>query len=95
VMALTRIAPSADVAQHEAFVDAEFDDGSVERLHVEHARGTPARPLTDRDLMDKFVAALTLGGMADGANLGTRILTEPNLPISTIMDFLTPNRSEP
>jgi hypothetical protein len=88
-MALTRITPSADVAQHEAVVQAEFEDGSVEHLHVEHARGTPARPLTDRDLIEKFVAALALGGMPEAESLGARILAEPNMPLSKLMDHLT------
>ncbi len=89
VMALTRITPSPEVAQHEAFIEAAFEDGSVEHLHVEHARGTPARPLTDRDLMEKFVAALALGGLPEGASLGERILTEPNMPVSRLMEHVT------
>ena len=80
VMALTRIVASPEVAQHEAFVEAAFADGAVERLHVAHARGTPARPLTDGDLLEKFVAALTLGGIAGGEQLGAMILSEPRLP---------------
>jgi 2-methylcitrate dehydratase PrpD len=89
VMALTRITPSPEVAQHEALIEAAFEDGSVEHLHVEHARGTPARPLTDRDLMEKFVAALALGGLPEGASLGERILTEPNMPVSRLMEHVT------
>jgi 2-methylcitrate dehydratase PrpD len=89
VMALARINSSSEVAQHEAFVEAEFTDGSVERLHVEHARGTPARPLTDEDLMEKFVAALALGGIQEGAELGKIILKEPAVRISTLMDRLS------
>jgi 2-methylcitrate dehydratase PrpD len=88
VMALTRIAASPEVAQHEAFVEAEFADRSVERLHVEHARGTPARPLTDQDLMEKFIAALALGGIENGAELGKLILAAPALRISKLMDHL-------
>ena len=89
VMALTRIVSSPEVAQHEAFVEAAFADGAVERLHVAHARGTPARPLTDGDLLEKFVAALTLGGIAGGEQLGTMILSEPRVPIATLMDRLS------
>jgi 2-methylcitrate dehydratase PrpD len=89
VMALTRIAASSDVAQHEAFVEAEFEDGAVERLHVDHARGTPARPLTDRDLMEKFLAALELGCLKGGAELGELILTQRGVPISALMDRLS------
>jgi 2-methylcitrate dehydratase PrpD len=89
IMALTRITSSSDVAQHEAFVEAAFADGSVERLHVEHARGTPARPLTDRDLMEKFVAALALGGIEDGAGLGDLILAGRSVPVSMLMDRLS------
>ncbi len=92
VMALTRIVSSPEVAQHEAFVEAAFADGAVERLHVAHARGTPARPLTDGDLLEKFVAALTLGGIAGGEQLGTMILSEPRVPIATLMDRAEPSR---
>jgi 2-methylcitrate dehydratase PrpD len=88
VMALARINASSEVAQHEAYVEAEFADGSVERLRVEHARGTPARPLTDHDLMEKFVAALALGGIENGTELGELILTRPAVRISTLLDRL-------
>jgi 2-methylcitrate dehydratase PrpD len=88
-MALTRITASSDVAQHEASLEAEFEDGSVERLHVEHARGTPARPLTDRDLMEKFSASLRLGGLEDGTALGELILTQRSVPVSALMDRLS------
>ena len=88
VMALTRITASSEVAQHEAFVEAEFADGSGEALHVEHARGTPARPLTDQDLIEKFVAAVALGGIENATELGELILMHPAVRISTLLDHL-------
>ena len=67
VMALTEIITSKEVAQDEAFADAEFADGTTASLHVPHARGTLVRPLTDQDLREKFDAALALGGVSDGS----------------------------
>jgi 2-methylcitrate dehydratase PrpD len=90
IMALTEITASADIAQHEALAEAEFEDGSVERVHVEHARGTPARPMSDTDLFEKFSAALAMGGIADAPTLRTLIMDEPDVPVSVLMDHLSP-----
>lgn len=86
VMALTEIVSSAEVRQHEAFAKAEFDDGSNLAIHVPHARGTPARPLTDRDLLEKFDAALAIGGLEGGNELATLILEGEDVPVAELMD---------
>jgi len=48
VMALTEIITSKEVAQDEAFADAEFADGTTASLHVPHARGTLVRQRRQR-----------------------------------------------
>jgi prepilin-type processing-associated H-X9-DG protein len=90
IMTLTEITASADVAQHEALAEAQFEDGSVERVHVEHARGTPARPMSDTDLFEKFSAALAMGAILDAATLRTLIMDEADVPVSVLMDHLSP-----
>ena len=62
----------------------------MERVHVEHARGTPARPMTDTDLFEKFSAALAIGGIVDAATLRTLIMDEADVPVSVLMDHLSP-----
>ena len=94
VMSVTHITASADVAQHEAYAEAEFVDGSSERLHVAHARGTPARPLTDNDLMDKFSAALALGGIDSRSRLPDLVWRGTDVPVAALMDELSLRRSE-
>jgi 2-methylcitrate dehydratase PrpD len=51
--AKTTLAPDATVNRDEVFIEARLKDGSVVKHHVEHARGSLARPLTDEELMDK------------------------------------------
>jgi len=53
VRAKTRLAPDATVQRDEAFIEARLKDGSTVKAHVEHARGSLARPLTDAELLDK------------------------------------------
>jgi 2-methylcitrate dehydratase PrpD len=47
------LAPDPGVNRDEAFVEARMKDGSTLTQHVEHARGSLARPLTDDELLDK------------------------------------------
>ncbi|RKP57690.1 MmgE/PrpD family protein [Pararobbsia silviterrae] len=47
------LAPDANVQRDEAFIEARLRDGSTRAHHVEHARGSLARPLTDAELLDK------------------------------------------
>jgi 2-methylcitrate dehydratase PrpD len=85
VMALTDIVTSKEVAQDEAFADAEFADGTSASLHVRHARGTLVRPLTDQDLREKFDAALVLGGVRDGSALA-KLIMEGDAPVGRLVD---------
>jgi 2-methylcitrate dehydratase PrpD len=51
--ARTTLAADASVNRDEVFIEARLKNGSVVTHHVEHARGSLARPLTDDELMDK------------------------------------------
>ena len=53
VRADTVLAPDVSLRRDEVFVEALLTDGSVVKDHVEHARGSLARPLTDGELMEK------------------------------------------
>jgi 2-methylcitrate dehydratase PrpD len=53
VRAKTTLAPDASVQRDEVFIEARLKDGSTLSHHVEHARGSLARPLTVDELMDK------------------------------------------
>jgi len=53
IRAKTKLAPDASVNRDEAYIEARLVDGTVRTHHVEHARGSHARPLTDAELMDK------------------------------------------
>ena len=51
--AKTRLVPDTKVNRDEVFIEARLADGRVAAHHVEHARGSLARPLTPDELMDK------------------------------------------
>lgn len=94
IMAQTTIAAAPEVAQHEAFASAEFEDGTTESAHVKHARGTPARPMTDDDLLDKFSAAVAMGGMPGAPELADLIMHKADFPVPALMDHLAAAKAE-
>jgi 2-methylcitrate dehydratase PrpD len=51
--AITEFAPSPDTGRDEARLEVSLADGSTVRVHVPHARGSLARPLTDDELTAK------------------------------------------
>ena len=51
--ALTKLAPDPSVNRDEVFIEARLTGGAVVGAHVEHARGSLARPLTDDELIEK------------------------------------------
>jgi len=53
VRAKTRLVPDPSCARDEVRVDLRLADGTILHEHVEHARGSLARPLTDKELFDK------------------------------------------
>lgn len=88
VMTKTRIIGSDAVRQQEARGVATFSDGSIATVSVENARGTPARPLTDDDLLDKWDTCFGMAGLAPGT-LGRRILSGDDVSIAQIMTSIT------
>jgi 2-methylcitrate dehydratase PrpD len=88
VMAATEIVVSADVAQDEAFAEAEFETGPAVSVHVRHARGTKARPLTDADLDEKYAAAMAMGGSTHGAEVAA-LIRKGDVPIRKVLDHLS------
>ena len=90
IMDLTRIEVGPEVAQHEAFARAELDGGAILELHVDQARGTAARPMSDDDLKQKFAAGMALGGLAGTDELAGLIMNGTDAPVARIMDLLAP-----
>jgi 2-methylcitrate dehydratase PrpD len=48
------VEPDTKIREDEAHVALRMSDGRVVREHVEHATGTAERPMTDRDIENKF-----------------------------------------
>jgi 2-methylcitrate dehydratase PrpD len=92
-LAMSRIvlSPSRDVAQDEAYLEAEFVDGARDALHIAHARGTQARPLTDQELAAKFSAALAYAGM-DGNVLSQPIFNGADIEAKAFLAPLAHDR---
>ncbi|HEY1607903.1 MAG TPA: MmgE/PrpD family protein [Paraburkholderia sp.] len=66
VRALTTLAPDPSVNRDEVFISAKLRGGADVEHHVEHARGSLARPLTDDELTEK-VRLLIDPILGDGA----------------------------
>ncbi|HXP94466.1 MAG TPA: MmgE/PrpD family protein [Candidatus Binatia bacterium] len=54
--AKTELSPQSDVARDEVRVEVRLSDGTRFEEHVEHARGSLERPLTDKELFAKAQA---------------------------------------
>jgi 2-methylcitrate dehydratase PrpD len=67
--ALTRLLPDPGVNRDEVYIEAKLKDGTVVKDHVDHARGSLARPLTDDELALKvrLLVEPTLGAAAPAA----------------------------
>lgn len=92
IMAITSIEVGDAVAQHEAFAEAELDDGRAIQVHVEQARGTAERPMSDTDLRLKFNSGLSIGGFDCGDALASLILSGEAEPVARIMDLVARTR---
>ena len=87
------LAPDAAVRRDEVSIEARLRDGSILRHHVEHARGSLARPLTDDELMDK-VRLLIDSQLGDGvaarlADSVANLQAAPNL--DALFSLCAPN----
>ena len=94
VRAKTTLAPDASVNRDEVFIEARLTNGAVVSHHVEHARGSLARPLSDDELMDKVrllvdpvLGAGTAGRLAD---IVAALDTAPDL--DALFELCTPNK---
>lgn len=88
VMERIRIEPSDSVRQHEAFATVELDGRPSLSVHVPDARGTPARPMTDADLVDKFRTCLASGGIEGADYLVAVILEGDDVSAGEVMRLL-------
>ena len=88
VMALTRITVCDDVAQHEAFAEADLAGGRTIDVHVRHARGTAERAMTDEDLKVKFASGLEIGGFDCAGDLAGLVMEASGEPVARILDHL-------
>ena len=90
--AAIRFAPDREIRRDEATLDIRLDDGTDLREHVDHARGSLSRPLTDEELTtkartliedvlpghtDAIATATTLDGPSALTTLTTAMTPEP------------------
>jgi len=76
------------LAQDEARIEAETTSGSSLAVHVEHARGTAGRPLTDDELQAKFLTACRIGGNGNGPQLLCTVDQLERIAVSEITALL-------
>lgn len=92
--AKTTLAPDAAVNRDEVFIEARLKNGSTVKHHVEHARGSLARPLTEDELMDK-VRRLVDPQLGDGtaAQLWAIVAGLDNAPnLDALFALCVPNK---
>ncbi|MCT2582045.1 MmgE/PrpD family protein [Actinophytocola gossypii] len=85
------VVPDAGCRRDEATLTVTLDDGSTHRGHVDHARGSLARPLTPEELADKGhrLAEPVLGDRAAG--LAAAVHALPDAPtLKSLIDAATP-----
>lgn len=92
IMAMTEITVEDDIAQYEAYADADLADGRNLEVHVEHARGTTERPMSDDDLLHKFELGFQIGGIEGASTLANLIMTADAEAVGRIMDSLAVQR---
>jgi 2-methylcitrate dehydratase PrpD len=88
IMALSEITVEDDIAQHEAFASAELTGGGSIEVHVDHARGTTERPMSDSDLRQKFELGFEIGGFEGAGALAEFIMTAETEPVGRLLDAL-------
>ena len=88
VMALTEITVDDEIAQHEAYADADLAGGRRLEVHVAHALGTTDRPMSDSDLRQKFALGFDIGGFDGAATVADFIMTAEAEPVGLVLDPL-------
>ncbi|GAB3452494.1 MmgE/PrpD family protein [Actinophytocola sediminis] len=87
------VAPDGACRRDEAMLTVTLEDGTTHRRHVEHARGSLARPMTDEELADKGrrLAEPVLGTRAAG--LAAAVHALPDAPsLKPLLDAAAPAR---
>jgi 2-methylcitrate dehydratase PrpD len=92
IMELTEITVEEEIEQHEAHAEADLADGRTLQVHVEHARGTTDRPMSDSDLRQKFELGFEIGGFEGAGDLADFIMTADTEPVGRILDTLAAQR---
>ncbi|OXI30272.1 MmgE/PrpD family protein [Burkholderia sp. AU16741] len=94
IRALTRLVPDPTVNRDEVFIRATLTNGAVLEHHVEHARGSLARPLTDEELMEKVRLLVDpVLGKGSAASLAATIETIDSAPsLDTLFALCAPNK---
>ena len=87
-MARLHVKVRSDLAQHESMVEIELDGAERHTLHVEHARGTAARPMSDDELEEKFRAACRIGGNPHADRLVAAVARLEELPLTDLAELL-------
>jgi 2-methylcitrate dehydratase PrpD len=83
------VEPSDAVAQDEAVCEIRTTSGWTSTAHVEHARGTGARPLDDHELQAKFRTACEVGGVARASELIDAVDRIENLNLRELARLLS------
>ncbi len=91
VMPRISLVASEAIRQHEAFATVVLEGRPSISFHVEHARGTTARPLTDSDLVEKFLICLSTGGIDNAENLLALIMHSEDVRVAQVMRNLKPD----
>lgn len=87
-MARVDVEVRPDLAQDESVVEVELHGGERRSVHVEHARGTIARPMSDDELEEKFRAACRIGGNPHADGLVAAVSRLEEMPLAELAELL-------
>lgn len=82
------ITPQASIGQEQARAEAIFSDGSRHAVEISAARGSTGRPLSDEDLVAKFLTAAGEAGVSTREYLADLILRGNDVPLSAVTHSL-------
>lgn len=83
------VLPTASIPQDSARAKVTYSDGSHHEMVIPAARGSSKRPMSDDDLVEKFLSAAKGSGLREPRALADWILTSSeDFPLSSLIDFL-------
>jgi len=88
VMKFIEIETSDDILQHEAEAVAMIEEEAKVETRIDHAKGTPERPLTDADLVAKFTSMTADGGLRDSDDVRAKIMGRGDVGVRALMGCL-------